>query len=102
MKGGGLFVPSPKIVKAKQLEQSTQFIDDKTGQIYCGQIGDWVVQDCNGYIYVVNYFQFLQRYMPYDGSGFDMFSRKEQVYAKKGKKITNFRQLLDKSRKQGD
>ncbi len=81
----GLFLTTPKLIKAIQVQQPEEIYDSKTGQKFLAQIGDWKVIDENGYTYVINYFEFIQRFTPADDYAFQMFIKKDQVYNSRGK-----------------
>lgn len=79
-----LYQTIPKMVKARQLQQVQQFVDEKTGEKFIGQIGDWQVSDQDGYIYLMGYYEFIDRYYPVNQKAFDQFAKKEQIYGSRG------------------
>ncbi len=91
MKTMGLFSTTPKLIKAIQVEEVQEVYDSKTGQKFLAQIGDWKVIDQNGNLFVVNYFEFIQRYSPADSLAFQMFVAKDEIYASRGKIFNKMR-----------
>lgn len=87
----GLFSTTPKLIKAIQVDKVQEVYDTKTGQKFLAQIGDWKVIDQNGNLFVVNYFEFIQRYSPADNLAFQMFIRKDKIYTLRGKLFNEMR-----------
>lgn len=87
----GLFSTIPKLIKAIQVEQVQEIYDPKSGQKFLAQIGDWKVIDERGNVFVINYFQFVERYYPADSTSFQMFAKKDQIYASRGRIFNQLR-----------
>lgn len=96
----GLFSTTPKLIKAVQVQQPQEVYDSKTGETFLAQIGDWKVIDENGNTFVVNYFEFIQRYTPVDNKAFQMFTKKEDIYSLRGKLFNNMQEELKRIQKQ--
>ena len=87
-----LYQTIPKIVKARQLQEVQQFYDEKTGEKFIGQIGDWKVSDQNGYVYLMGYYEFIDRYYTANQKAFDQFIRKEEIYNSRGQIFNKIKQ----------
>ena len=96
----GLFSTIPKLIKAIQIQQPQEIYDSKTGQKYLAQIGDWKVIDQNGDTFVMNYYQFIQRYTPANLIAFQMFTKKDEIYSLRGKLFNNMQEELKLIQKQ--
>ena len=96
----GLFSTIPKLIKAIQVEQVQEIYDPKSGQKFLAQIGDWKVIDQNGDTFVMNYYQFIQRYTPANLIAFQMFTKKEEIYSLRGKLFNNMQEELKRIQKQ--
>lgn len=96
----GLFSTIPKLIKAVQVSKVQEICDLKTGERFLAQIGDWKVQDENGNVFVLNYYEFLQRYMPANEIAFEMFTKKDEIYSLRGKLFNNMQEELKLIQKQ--
>lgn len=85
----GIYKTRPKLIKARQLEKVEQVYDIKTGERFIGQIGDWVVYDEDGYLSIVNYYQFISRYSPNNEDALEQYGKKEKIFAKRGQLLKN-------------
>ena len=96
----GLFSTIPKLIKAIQVEQVQEIYDPKSGQKFLAQIGDWKVIDERGNVFVINYFQFVERYYAADLIAFQMFTKKDEIYSLRGKLFNNMQEELKLIQKQ--
>ncbi len=96
----GLFSTIPKLIKAVQVSKVQEICDLKTGERFLAQIGDWKVIDQNGDTFVMNYYQFIQRYTPANLIAFQMFTKKDEIYSLRGKLFNNMQEELKLIQKQ--
>ncbi len=95
----GLFIPKFEIVKAIQLQQLQQFEDEKTGEKFYGQVGDWKVWDMEGNCFLLTYYQFINRYVPYNDTAFEQYRNKLEILHNRNKYNKYFKEEYYKLKK---